>query len=49
MSLTIPIVKFTPHKELPELEKFLARPAIDPEAEETARRVLAFESRGISG
>ena len=41
MSLTIPIVKFTPHKELPELEKFLARPAIDPEAEETARRVLA--------
>ena len=41
MSLTNPIVKFTPHKELPELEKFLARPAIDPEAEETARRVLA--------
>lgn len=41
MSLSIPILKFTPHKELPELEKFLARPAIDPAAEETARRVLA--------
>ncbi len=41
MSLNIPILKFTPHKELPELEKFLARPAIDPAAEETARRVLA--------
>ncbi len=41
MSLSIPIVKFTPHKELPELERFLARPAVDPEAEETARRVLA--------
>ena len=41
MSLTLPILKFTPHKELPELEKFLARPAIDPAAEETARRVLA--------
>ena len=41
MSLTIPILKFTPHKELPELEKFLARPAIDQAAEETAHRVLA--------
>jgi len=41
MSLTIPIVKFSPHKELPELEKFLLRPAFDPKAEETARRVLA--------
>lgn len=41
MSLTIPIVKYTPHKELPELEAFLARPAFAPEAEETARRVLA--------
>ena len=41
MSLTIPILKYTPHKELPELEAFLARPAFAPEAEETARRVLA--------
>ena len=41
MTLTIPILKYSPHKELPELEKFLARPAVDPEAEETARRVLA--------
>ena len=41
MSLNIPIVKYTPHKELPELEAFLARPAFAPEAEETARRVLA--------
>ena len=41
MSLSIPIVKFSPHKEAPELERFLARPAIDPAAEETARRVLA--------
>jgi histidinol dehydrogenase len=40
MTLSIPIVKFTPHKALPELERFLARPAIDPAAEETARRVL---------
>jgi len=41
MSLSIPILKFSPHKESPELEKFLARPAVDPAAEETARRVLA--------
>jgi histidinol dehydrogenase len=41
MSLSIPILKFSPHKEAPELERFLARPAIDPAAEETARRVLA--------
>ncbi len=40
MSLNIPILKFTPHKSLPELEAFLLRPAIDPQAEETARRVL---------
>ena len=41
MSLTIPILKFTPHKDLPELEAFLQRPAFDPTAEEVARRVLA--------
>ena len=41
MSLPIPILKFSPHKEAPELARFLARPAIDPAAEETARRVLA--------
>ncbi|HQF20237.1 MAG TPA: histidinol dehydrogenase [Kiritimatiellia bacterium] len=41
MSLSIPIVKFSPHKAVPELEKFLLRPAFDPKAEETARRVLA--------
>lgn len=41
MSLTIPILKYSPHKILPELERFLARPAIDPAAEESARRVLA--------
>lgn len=41
MSLSIPILKWSPHKESPELERFLSRPAIDPAAEETARRVLA--------
>ena len=41
MSAGIPIVKYTLHKESAELERFLSRPAIDPEAEETARRVLA--------
>ena len=41
MSLNIPILKFTPHKALPELEAFLTRPAFDPEAESTARNVLA--------
>lgn len=40
MSLTIPTIKFTPHKVLPELERFLARPPVDAAAEETARRVL---------
>ena len=41
MPLSIPILKFSPHKESPELEQFLRRPAFDPAAEETARRVLA--------
>ncbi|NCD21929.1 MAG: histidinol dehydrogenase [Spartobacteria bacterium] len=41
MSLNIPILKYTPHKVLPELEAFLTRPAFDPEAESTARNVLA--------
>ena len=41
MSLSIPILKFSPHKEAPELERFLLRPAVDAGAEETARRVLA--------
>ena len=41
MSLNVPILKYSPHKEMPELDRFLARPAFDPEAEETARRVLA--------
>ncbi len=41
MSLSIPILKFSPHKASPELEKFLSRPAFDPGAEETARLVLA--------
>jgi len=40
MPLSIPILKWSPHKVSPELETFLARPAIDPAAEETARRVL---------
>ena len=40
MSLSIQILKYSPHKEAPELERFLARPAFDPEAEATARRVL---------
>lgn len=40
MPLTIPILKFSPHKLLAELDTFLARPAVDPAAEETARRVL---------
>lgn len=40
MALTIPILKFTPHKILPELDTFLLRPAFDPTAEETASRVL---------
>lgn len=38
--LTIPTIKHTPHKDSPELERFLRRPAIDPKAEEVARRVL---------
>lgn len=47
MPLSIPILKWSAHKVLPELETFLARPAIDPEAEETARRVLGeILSRG---
>ena len=41
MSLNIPILKYSPHKALPELERFLLRPAVDAGAEETARRVLA--------
>ena len=41
MSLTIPILNCTPHTAWPELEAFLTRPAFDPEAEATARRVLA--------
>jgi histidinol dehydrogenase len=41
MSLNVPILKYTPHKQAPELDAFMARPAIDPAAEETARRVLA--------
>ncbi len=41
MPLTIPILKFTEHKESRELERFLKRPAFDPEAENTAQRVLA--------
>lgn len=41
MSLNIPILKYSPHKTLPELERFLLRPAVDAGAEETARRVLA--------
>lgn len=41
MELSIPILKFTPHKQSPELDAFMARPAVDPAAEETARRVLA--------
>jgi len=40
MSLSIPILKWSTHKISPELETFLSRPAIDPAAEETARRVL---------
>jgi histidinol dehydrogenase len=40
MSLSIPIIKWSTHKVSAELETFLARPAIDPVAEETARRVL---------
>jgi len=40
MPLSIPIIKWSTHKVSAQLEAFLARPAIDPEAEETARRVL---------
>lgn len=40
MSLNIPILKYSTHKTVPEVDRFLARPAIDPTAEETARRVL---------
>ncbi|MDR0993413.1 MAG: histidinol dehydrogenase, partial [Verrucomicrobiota bacterium] len=40
MSLSIPILKWTPHKESKELEVFLRRPAFDPQAEETAAMVL---------
>ena len=40
MSLSIPIVKWSPHTATPEVETFLKRPALDPAALETARRVL---------
>ena len=45
MNLSIPILKFSPHKEAPELARFLARPAIDPAAEETARRTADAAAR----
>jgi histidinol dehydrogenase len=41
MKLDIPILKWTPHMESPEIEAFLQRPAVDGDAEATAREVLA--------
>lgn len=38
---TISIERWTPDRTNPRIEEFLARPAFDPEAENTARRVLA--------
>lgn len=40
MKLNIPVLKWSLHMELPELEAFLHRPAVDPQAEAVARRVL---------
>ena len=40
MNLDIPILKWTPHLESPEVEAFLQRPAVDADAEATAREVL---------
>jgi len=40
MNLDIPILKWTPHLESPEVEAFLRRPAVDADAEATAREVL---------
>lgn len=40
MNLDIPILKWTPHLESPEVEAFLERPAVDADAEAAAREVL---------
>ncbi len=40
MPLPVPVVKWSPHAPSPEVDAFLRRPALDPAALETARRVL---------
>lgn len=40
MKLNIPVVNWSLHLEVPELEAFLNRPAVDADAEALARRVL---------
>lgn len=39
-ALTLPIVKWTTRTPQPDVERFLKRPAFDPKAEESARKVL---------
>ena len=40
MPIAMPIVKWSPYAPSPEVDAFLKRPALDPAALETARRVL---------
>jgi histidinol dehydrogenase len=40
MPLPVPVVKWSPHLPSPEVDAFLRRPALDPAALDTARRVL---------
>ena len=40
MSLPVPVVKWSPFAPSPEVDAFLRRPALDPAALDTARRVL---------
>jgi histidinol dehydrogenase len=47
MEMEIPVIKWTPGTENAELEAFLKRPAVDAEAERTAREALAaIEAEG---
>lgn len=40
MAMSIPILKWSPHADVPEVDAFLKRPALEPKALETARTVL---------
>ena len=49
MPLPVPVVKWSPHLPSPEVETFLRRPALDPAALDTARRVVdAVRAEGDS-